>query len=167
MFKSKFDGDIISNETIGVPSGHYLARSVTDGGQNNILAGHGSYDNGVEGVQDRIADFMLPDGTALTVPNHGIGLPDIAGKLMEKGDWESVGKLMNSSKEFERRLSGMTTYLPGSYVKDYTLTAPKGLNIMSRSVSVTESTNLSTIIAPNQGCVTWAGCTVDVFTPWE
>jgi hypothetical protein len=167
LIENKFDGDVITNDTIGVPSGHCLARSVTDGGGNNTLAGHGSYDNGVEGVQERIADFILPEGTALTVPNHGIGLPDIAGKLMEKGDWESVGKLMNNSKEFEKRLSGMTTYLPGSSVKDYILSDPKGLNIMSGSVSVTKSTNLSTIIAPNQGCVTWAGCTVDVFTPWE
>ncbi|MFC4259852.1 putative adhesin [Marinobacter lacisalsi] len=133
------------------------------GGTGNVLTGHGTYWNGVEGFP---ADGIMrvPEGTALTLPRHNVKLPDVAGKLMEQGDWERLGTLMDIDPRMAESLEGMTTMLPGANVRKYTLTKPDSrVNVMENSVSVDGNVNLDAILKPDQGCVSWAACTVDYF----
>jgi hypothetical protein len=48
------------------------------------------------------------------------------------------------------------TFGPGSLVPDYTLSPPRGLGIMSESVTVDRPTRLSRLLRPEMGRVHWA-----------
>lgn len=151
----------LSNELIGVKTGHGGANTITEGGTGQALTGHGTYWNGTEGYE---ADgFMnVPEGTAVTIPRPGVALPDVAGKLIEAGRWEDLGVLVNTKKEIAMSISGMATHLPGAPIKKYTLTPPdEKINAMGNSISVDRSTNIENIIEPDQGCVVWGACTTD------
>ena len=156
----------LSNEKIGVKSGHDTARSVSDGGAGRTLTGHGTYWNGAEDFPED-GTMFVPEGTAVTIARPGVALPDRAGQLMEQGRWEDLGKLVEVDAEdgaIRNSVQGMATHLPGAPIKKYTLTAPdEKINASKNSISVNKPTNIEDIIEPDQGCVTWAACTTDYF----
>ncbi len=84
---------------------------------------------------------------------------DETGRYLEQGDWEGLLNAARANPEIARNIEGMTTYLPGSKVPDYTLVRPKGLAIMNESTTVDGPKRLSELLAPNTGHVNWAACT--------
>jgi len=153
----------LSNESIGVKTGHDGARTEEEGGTGQALTGHGTYWNGLEGFEEE-GSMLVPEGTAVTLPRQGVKLPDIAGKLMEQGNWEDLGRLINVDEDIAGPVTGMVSHLPGAPIPKYTLTPPdQKINLMENSISVDTPTNIEKIVEPDQGCVVWAACTNDYF----
>jgi len=137
----------------GLESGHSFARSVTEGGTGRSVAGHGSYWS-----QDGFS--IVPEGTSITLPREGISIADKTGRYIENGDWSGLMRAANVNERIANDIQGMTTWLPGATVPNYTLTKPNGLNIYSRSSSTNAPVTLNNLLSPNMGCVNWAACTV-------
>ncbi|MBP2161596.1 MULTISPECIES: putative adhesin [Asticcacaulis] len=144
---------VVAERALGGSEGLPYARTVLDGGSGRAIAGHGEYRLGS-------GDFVVPEGTAITLPREGISILDETGQFMERGDWEGLAAAAQRNPRIANDIEGMTTYLPGSTIPDYTLRAPNGLTIYRNSTTVGGSTPLSTILEPNLGCVSWAACTV-------
>lgn len=124
--------------------GHGYAKSVTPGGTGRSFAGHG---------EERFnAGFVeVPQGTKVTIWQNGTGrLSDEAGRLIEQGRY---GELNVADVE------GSYSVISGGNVPNYTLKTPDGLNIMSASRTVDQSTPLSSLLKPGMGHVEWAACT--------
>lgn len=102
----------------------------------------------------------MPEGTAITLPRQDIRILDRTGQYIEKGDWEGLANLAKVDQRVARDLEGMTTWLPGAKVPEYTLFAPDNrINLFSNSRTVNQPTPLSEILEPNQGCIQWGVCT--------
>jgi hypothetical protein len=103
---------------------------------------------------------VVPEGTAITLPRQDIRILDRTGQYIEKGDWEGLANLAKVDQRVARDLEGMTTWLPGAKVPEYTLFAPDNrINLFSNSRTVNQPTPLSEILEPNQGCIQWGVCT--------
>jgi len=57
-------------------------------------------------------------------------------------------------------IEGAHTYLPGSYIPDYSLLPPDGLNILGNPTTVASPTPLSKLLSPGMGNIQWAACRV-------
>jgi RHS repeat-associated protein len=111
----------------------------------NVLSGHGGYDpaNGTT---------TIPANTSFTTwTAHGNSISDTLGNAIETG-----GSI--TYQEYGDQIAGAKTYLPGAEVPNYTLFPPDGLNIAGNPTTVTNPTNLSQLLSPNQGNVNWAAC---------
>ncbi len=138
-----------------VPSngGHFLAGSITEGGTGTALAGHGA-----KFSED--TSFVVPKGTAITLPRANINILDRTGQYIESGDWEGLGKLAQTNPRVANDIDGMTTWLSGARVPAYTLFPPDWrINLFSNSISVSKPTSLKQILEANRGCIQWAACT--------
>jgi hypothetical protein len=146
-----------------VSSGHALAREVLPGGTGRALSGHGVYMNEAParlGVNSPAAgDFVVPNGTSITMPAHNVALPDYFGRLMEAGDWDTIGRFLRNNA-FENELSGMTTWLPGARIPRYELLPPDAsIKVLQNSISVSADVEMMNILQPNMGNIIWASCT--------
>lgn len=58
-------------------------------------------------------------------------------------------------------IQGMATWLPGSKVPNYILSAPNNppLNVLQNSTTVESATYLDLLLKRDMGCVQWAACT--------
>jgi filamentous hemagglutinin len=133
--------------------GHFGAKDVLPGGTGTALTGHGGKfaDDGV---------FIVPEGTAVTLPRPGIQILDRTGQYIERGDWQGLAALASRDPRVARDIEGMASWLPGSEIPSYTLFAPdKKITLFSNSHSVYKPTLLKEIIEPNMGCIQWAVCT--------
>ena len=142
-----------ANRALPGEAGHFGANTVTPGGTGTALTGHG-------GKFVDSPSFVVPEGSAVTLPRPNISILDRTGQYIEKGDWEGLAALAKTNPRVARDIEGMTTWLPGAKVPGYTLFPPdKGINLFSRSHSVYQPTPLQQILEPNLGCVQWAACT--------
>ncbi|MET3722615.1 beta strand repeat-containing protein [Sphingomonas trueperi] len=137
---------------LGGSEGLSHAGAVLEGGSGRAFAGHGEYRLGS-------GDFVVPDGTAITLPRDGIRIAETTGQLMELGDWEGLANAAAHNGRIADDISGMTTYLPGSTIPNYTLKTPDGLKIYKNSTTVGESTPLQSLLRPGMSCMIWAACT--------
>ncbi len=138
--------------------GHGKAGRVLPGGTATALTGHGA----------RISPelIVVPDGTAVTLPRRNHKILEITGQKIESGDWEGLADLARYNKEIARDLDGMTTWLPGAKVPNYTLFPPDEFTtIFQASHSVSDLTLLSNILRPNMGNIHWAACTINIPLP--
>lgn len=103
---------------------------------------------------------MVPEGTAITLPRDGIGLLDETGQFIERGDWDGLAEAAKFDPAIADNIEGMTTWLPGAEIWNYTLRAPNLLGVYRASTTVDRSTLLSSILEPHMGCVQWAACTI-------
>ena len=111
-----------------------------------ILSGHGEL---VAGEFSPV--LQVPDGTSITVwTGHGGVISDALGNAIE------TGGPINMSLYPE--IQGAQTYLPGSFMPNYTLSPPTGLNIMGSPITVGVPTQLSGLVQPGMGNVQWAAC---------
>ncbi len=121
---------------------------VTEGGTGRALAGHAWYD----GVAGRT---VIPERTTLTFwTKDGTRLNDAIGRMVERGDYARIAR----TPQLLRQIEGAQSMLPGSYILDYTVSAPSGLNVMSRSRIVYQPTLLSDILRPGMGHIDFAMC---------
>ena len=132
-------------------SAHSFANSVTEGGTGRAFAGHGTLF-----TQD--GTFTIPKGTALTLPRNNIKITDRTGQYIERGDWIGLAHAASKNKRTALDIKGMTSWLEGSEVPNYTLSLPNDLHIFSKSIS-TRAETLKNLIEPDMGCVNWAACT--------
>ena len=139
---------------LGSSEGHQFAGSVTPGGTGTALAGHGKYVLGS-------GDVVVPNGSAVTLPREGITILDETGRYIEAGDWDGLARAAAQNPRIANDIEGMTTWLPGAKVPNYTLSAPTNppLNILQNSTTVDSGTTLDRLLQPNMGCVQWAACT--------
>ncbi|MBB5020575.1 hypothetical protein HNQ59_003896 [Chitinivorax tropicus] len=144
----------IERSFLGSSEGHQFAAKVIPGGTGTAFVGHG-YSTPYDGK------IIVPQGTAITPPRDGIRITERTGQYMERGDWEGLSKLARSDERIASDINGMATYLPGSQIPNYTLTAPTlpALNIYQNSISVEFKTPLIQLLQKNIGCVQWAACT--------
>ncbi|NJQ16049.1 putative adhesin [Streptomyces bohaiensis] len=125
--------------TYGPGVGSELADSVTLTGrtdQSSVITGHGVYIRGS-------GDFTVPPGTFIKfyVPD-GKRLSDAKGFAVETGT----------------RIRPTETFGPGKTVPNYTVLPPNNLRISSRSISVTQPTQIGDIVRPNMGACHAAIC---------
>ena len=112
---------------------------------STILSGHGALV-----VGDSSPLTMLPQGTSLTFwTEHGNSISDALGDAIETGG--------NNSPQFPEA-AGARSALPGSFVPNYTLYPPTGLNILGNPTTVTSPTSLGNLLQPGMGNVNWAAC---------
>ncbi len=139
---------------LGSSEGHQFAQEVLPGGTGTALTGHGEYVFGSGNV-------VVPKGTAITLPREGIKILDETGRYIEAGDWNGLAKAASQNPRIANDIEGMTTWLPGSKVPNYTLSAPTNppLRIFQNSTSVESRTFLDQLLQPNMGCIQWAACT--------
>jgi filamentous hemagglutinin len=124
-------------------------------GSGTALAGHGFRSPGA-------GTLFVPEGTAITVPRDGIRILDTTGQLIERGDWDALASAARRNPRIANDIEGMTTWLPGAEVPNYTLAAPSGqggLTIYKNSTTVEFKTPLSDLLDQDMGCVQWAACT--------
>jgi hypothetical protein len=101
-------------------------------------------------------------GLRLTaLPRDGIKILYEAGRYIEAGDWNGLAKAAIQNPRIANDIDSMTTWLPGSKVPNYTLSAPTNppLRIFQNSTSVESKTCLDQLLQPNMGCIQWAACT--------
>ena len=111
-----------------------------------ILSGHGEL---VAGEFSPV--LQVPEGTSITVwTGHGGVISDALGNAIE------TGGPINMSLYPE--IEGAQTYLPGSFMPNYTLSPPTGLNIMGSPITIGAPTQLSGLVQPGMGNVQWAAC---------
>ncbi|WP_220416885.1 putative adhesin, partial [Enterovibrio norvegicus] len=139
---------------LGSSEGHQFARIVSPGGTGTALAGHGKYVFGS-------GDVVVPNGSAVTLPREGIRILDETGRYIEVGDWDGLARAAGQNPRIAKDIEGMTTWLPGAKVPNYTLSAPTNppLNILQNSTTVESGTTLDRLLQPKMGCVHWAACT--------
>lgn len=152
-------GERVAVDSVGVgralpgDAGHFGANTVSPGGTGTALTGHGGK------FQDS-PSFVVPEGSAVTLPRADISILDRTGQYIEKGDWEGLAALAKVNPRVANDIEGMTSWLPGAEVPGYTLFPPdKAINLFSQSHSVYQPTPLQQILEPNLGCVQWAACT--------
>lgn len=134
-------------------AGHAGAARILPGGTGTALTGHGGKFSGQH-------SFIVPEGTAITLPRPDISILDRTGQFIEKGDWAGLAALGRVNPRVALDLEGMTTWLPGTRVPGYTLFPPdRVINLYSASQSVARPTLLKNILEPGMGCVQWAACT--------
>jgi hypothetical protein len=134
-------------------AGHAGAARILPGGTGTALTGHGGKFSGQH-------SFIVPEGTAITLPRPNISILDRTGQFIEKGDWVGLAALGRVNPRVALDLEGMTTWLPGTRVPGYTLFPPdRVINLYSASQSVARPTLLKNILEPGMGCVQWAACT--------
>ena len=116
----------------------------------NILSGHGHLEVGSYSPVTQV-----PAGTSVTVwTTHGQGISDALGGAIETGGEISV--------QLYPEVIGARTYLPGSFMPEYTLSPPVDptLNIQGNPTVVSVPTPISALVHPNMGPVNWAACCV-------
>jgi hypothetical protein len=138
--------------SISGSAGHSYADKVLPGGSGKAVAGHGE-------LRSRSDVTTVPEGSSITLPRTGVKILDETGQYIERGDWVGLAIAAKRNPRIASDLNGMTTWLPGSTVPNYTLKAPTGLNIHLNSVTVVDATSLKEILSPNMGNVCWAACT--------
>jgi len=153
-----FRNDALSPNTeraLGSTSGHQYAGKILEGGSGKAFAGHGEYRIGS-------GDITIPQGAAVTLPREGINILDTTGRYIEAADWDGLAKAAAQNPRIADDINGMTTWLPGSKVPNYTLSAPTSppLKIYQNSTTVETRTYLDDLLDQNMGCVDWAACTV-------
>ncbi|UUD62382.1 DUF637 domain-containing protein [Pseudomonas seleniipraecipitans] len=139
---------------LGSSEGHMYAKSVTPGGTGTAFAGHGEYVYGA-------GNMTVPSGTAITIPREGIKILDETGRYIEAGDWVGLARAASMNPRIADDIQGMATWLPGSKVPNYILSAPNNppLNILENSTTVESATHLDLLLKRDMGCVQWAACT--------
>ena len=116
------------------------------GGESTVLSGHGAL---VVGEYSPV--MRVPAGTSVTVwTEHGNTISDALGNAIETG-----GPI---NAQLYPEIDGARTYLPGSFMPDYTLFPPTKLRIMGSPVTVGSPTALSSLVRANMGRVQWAAC---------
>jgi hypothetical protein len=96
--------------------------------------------------------FQVPEGTSIAVwTHHGNGILDSLGNAIETGGAIDVN-----------RIAGARTYLPGSFMRDYTLSAPYNptFRMLGYPITVARDTPLSSLVRPGMGNVQWAACLI-------
>lgn len=145
-----------AERALGGTRGHQYAAEVLDGGTGRAFAGHGELRSGA-------GDFIVPQGTAVTLPRRGIRILDETGGFIERGDWDGLAAAARTNPRIARDVEGLATYLPGASVPNYTLKAPTNrspaLRIYSRSTTVEDATPLSQLLDAHMGPCEWAACT--------
>ena len=115
----------------------------------NILSGHGGLV-----VGDSSPVTTVPQGTSLTVwTEHGNPISDALGNAIETGSNVTLDQFPEAA--------GARSYLPGSVVPNYTLYPPtwgNPISIMGNPTTVAAPANLSTLLQPGMGNVSWAAC---------
>jgi hypothetical protein len=105
-----------------------------------VISGHGSYD-------PRSGTFTVPEGTTIhTYTPHGASITDRLGNAIETGQHQGHIVFTHS-------------YLPGSRIPNYTISAPDDLIIMGNPMTVRADTPLSSLVRPNMGNCHLATCT--------
>ncbi|WP_244245639.1 RHS repeat domain-containing protein [Pseudomonas aeruginosa] len=141
---------------LGGRGGHKYAAGILSGGSGKAFAGHGKYVFGS-------GDFLVPDGTYITLPRPGINILDETGRFIELGDWVGLAQAAKINPRLAGDIEGMATYLPRAEIPNYTLSAPTArgpaLHIYGNSTTVEFSTPLEKLLQPGMGCVQWAACT--------
>ena len=140
---------------MGSSEGHLYAREVTPGGTGTAFTGHGQYVFGS-------GEVVIPKGSAVTLPRENIKILDETGRYIEAGDWDGLAKAAQQNPRIANDIDGMTSWLPGSKVPNYTLSSPTNppLKIYQNSTTVESKTYLDQLLQPNMGCVQWAACTI-------
>lgn len=116
----------------------------------NILSGHGGLV-----VGDSSPVLQVPSGTSVTVwTEHGNTISDALGNAIETGGNITIDQFPEAA--------GARSYLPGSFMPNYTLYPPDWngvqLNILGNPTTVVTPTPLGNLIGPGLGNVNWAGC---------
>lgn len=122
---------------LGGRGGHKYAAGILSGGSGKAFAGHGKYVFGS-------GDFLVPDGTYITLPRPGINILDETGRFIELGDWVGLAQAAKINPRLAGDIEGMATYLPRAEIPNYTLSAPTArgpaLHIYGNSTTVEFST---------------------------
>jgi RHS repeat-associated protein len=116
-----------------------------------ILSGHGS----LEGLNSSPV-MQLPKNTSLTVlTEHGGRLPNSIANMIEAN-----GQVTRAMLEIYPELQGARTYLPESFVPDYTLWPLEDSMVIGNPMRVSQATTLSQLIKPNKNYI-WNACARD------
>ncbi|WP_260620541.1 DUF637 domain-containing protein [Pseudomonas protegens] len=149
----KVTGNLLGKErSLGSAAGHDYAGGLLEGGTGTAYAGHGQYRYGV-------GETIVPEGTAITLPREDIRITDATGQFIERGDWEGLFAAGLKNPRIANDIEGMATWLPGTKVLNYSLSAPTNLVILKNSSTVEQRTSLSELLKSYSGCVQWAACT--------
>jgi hypothetical protein len=120
-------------------------RAADSAAPHTVLSGHG-------GLIDGAGQIEIPYRTSLTTwTEHGNTITDNLGNAIETGRPITYA-------EFGDEITGARTYLPGSSAPNYTLFPPDGLSIMGNPITVKSPKQLSSLLRPNMGNVSWAAC---------
>jgi hypothetical protein len=142
--------------------GHqYSLQPELPGGTGDAMAGHGVF----HPMRVEPLKTIIPEGTMLSFwSKHNREMPDYIGRLIERGDYETLYYLFKTNDKIERFLTGAHSKLLGAEVYNYTFRRPVDLKIHKNSMTIGNDAQLSDLLGESMGCLNWAACTT---SKWE
>lgn len=149
------------NLPLGRKAGHKFASGIYPGGAPHIFEGHGGFymANGYTTV---------PTGVRVTTLGWGEKVLTSVADRMASGraeDWFELAEMARDDVRVAEQIEGMTTWLSGVKVPNYSLSSPgptrrsSAIAIHENSTTVGHVMPMSKLLAPGMGGLVWVACT--------